>query len=54
MRQGSYQLKSEVRFNEFCPVLCQHRALSPKSSAAVLMDVEKLERDLLGGEEKIV
>ncbi|XGW09522.1 hypothetical protein V3C99_011646 [Haemonchus contortus] len=53
MRQGSYQLKTEVWLNEFCPVLCQHRALYPKSSTGVLMDVEKMEREILGTEEKI-
>lgn len=54
MRQGAYQLKAEVWLNEFCPVLCQHRALYPKSSTGVFMDVEKMEREILGTEEKIL
>ncbi|KJH47889.1 putative zinc finger in N-recognin [Dictyocaulus viviparus] len=53
MRQGSYLLKTEILFSEFCPVLCQNRALYPKSSTGVLMDVEKIEREMLGNEEKI-
>uniref|UniRef100_A0A158P7P3 E3 ubiquitin-protein ligase n=1 Tax=Angiostrongylus cantonensis TaxID=6313 RepID=A0A158P7P3_ANGCA len=54
MRQGSYQIKNEILFNEFCPVFCQNRAVYPKSSTSVLMDVEKIEREMLGNEEKIL
>ncbi|VDP42548.1 unnamed protein product [Heligmosomoides polygyrus] len=45
---------NDVWLNEFCPVLCQHRALYPKSSTGVFMDVEKMEREILGTEEKIL
>ncbi|WKX95204.1 hypothetical protein Q1695_012008 [Nippostrongylus brasiliensis] len=53
MRQGLYQLKPEVWLNEFCPVLCQHRALYTKVHTGIMLDVEKIDRELLGSDEKI-
>ncbi|PAV85098.1 hypothetical protein WR25_04516 isoform B [Diploscapter pachys] len=47
MRQGVYQLKPEMWQSEFCPVFCQMRALSPKFSSTVLMDVEKKDREAM-------